>query len=513
MPKPAAKKKQAIIADSLTMGIAFALVLTVIQRGVGFVRSILFCRYLPEDELGSFSLAWSFLMLLAPIAVLALPGTFGRYVEYFRQRGQLKSFLKRIGLISLLMTGSCVAALVLFAPAFAQLFFRNSSQTTLVWSLAIALLLVGASNFFSCLVESLRQVRLATWMRFISGVAFAIAALFLMFFWQRSASAVTIGFGISCLIGIVPAIWFLTRNWNHLEDATHQLGQRNMWSKIAPFAAWLWLSNLATNMYEVSDRYMLLQCLPMSAEDAQAIIGQYHSARVVPLLLVSLAAVLGSILLPYMSAAWEEKRFKDAKVQLSWTLKLVGLSFSFAGVMVILFSPFLFNVVLQGRYGDGLAILPMTLTYCIWYSIAMVSLDYLWVRDKGKFIFLSISAGLIVNIVLNFLLIPAYGLNGAVWATVASNVACLLLILIFNQRLGFRNDRGIWIAVFSPLVVLLPVWAGLIVISTTIYCGLRYRWIFSEEEAEKLSEFANKLWQRTPLSHLSLFRKRVKSSF
>ena len=40
-------------------------------------------------------MAQAFIMLAAPVIVLSLPGTFSRYVEHYRQRGQLKTFLKR----------------------------------------------------------------------------------------------------------------------------------------------------------------------------------------------------------------------------------------------------------------------------------------------------------------------------------------------------------------------------------------------------------------------------------
>ncbi len=429
-------------------------------------------------------------MLLAPLAVLALPGTFGRYIEHFRQRGQLKSFLLRVGIFSVVTTGALMAALVLFAPQFAQLFFRNADQSSLVWALAFALGLVGALNFFSCLIEALRQIRLVTIMRFVAGVSFALASVVLLIGWNANAELITIGFGVSCLIGIIPAAWFLIRHWNNLEETTEHLPQRNMWSRIAPFAMWLWLTNLATNLYEVSDRYMLLQLLPMSATDAQGIVGQYHSARVVPLIMVSLAAVLGGILLPYMSAAWEEKRFKDAKLQLSWTFKLTGFGFAAGSILIVIASPLLFKIILQGRYDDGLAILPMTLTYCIWYSMVLVGQDFLWCKNQGKWLFIAYLFGLAINIGLNLFLIPAYGLSGAVWGTFISNIICLLCLMLFSQWQGFNINRGIWIALLVPLVVLLHPLIAALILLVTMWAGVRYRWVFDNDEVEQLASFA-----------------------
>ena len=95
---------QAFVTDSLAFGIVFAIALTVIQRAVGFGRGILFCRIMTDQELGQWSLVYSFLMLLAPFAVLGLPGCFGRYSEYYLGRKQLGIFVRRIAFISCVMT-------------------------------------------------------------------------------------------------------------------------------------------------------------------------------------------------------------------------------------------------------------------------------------------------------------------------------------------------------------------------------------------------------------------------
>src|SRR5690349_2135694 len=71
--------------DTLAQSVVALLVLAVLQRAIGFVRGVLVCRWLSPDELGEWDLAFSFLTLAAPLAVLGLPGSFGRYVEHFRQ--------------------------------------------------------------------------------------------------------------------------------------------------------------------------------------------------------------------------------------------------------------------------------------------------------------------------------------------------------------------------------------------------------------------------------------------
>ena len=65
--------QSSLVTDSIATGVVFALVLTVGQRVIGFFRGLLFCRYMSDQQLGQWSLVWSFLMMLIPLAMLGLP--------------------------------------------------------------------------------------------------------------------------------------------------------------------------------------------------------------------------------------------------------------------------------------------------------------------------------------------------------------------------------------------------------------------------------------------------------
>ena len=90
--------------DTLAASVTILLVANIVQRSIGFGRGILFCRWLSPDELGTWDMAYSFLLLAAPVVVLGLPGSFGRYLERYRQRGQLRTFLRRATIWTFVLT-------------------------------------------------------------------------------------------------------------------------------------------------------------------------------------------------------------------------------------------------------------------------------------------------------------------------------------------------------------------------------------------------------------------------
>src|SRR3954447_25236723 len=125
-------EKRHLAPDTFVASVTILLVANLIQRSIGFGRGLLFCRWLSEEELGKWEMAYSFLLLAAPVIVLGLPGSFGRYLERFRQRGQLRTFLRRATIWTVVLTVAACGLIVALAPRFSDLIFGRPDATTLV---------------------------------------------------------------------------------------------------------------------------------------------------------------------------------------------------------------------------------------------------------------------------------------------------------------------------------------------------------------------------------------------
>src|SRR5690606_6501467 len=145
--------------DTLLASVVAMLLVTVVQRSIGFGRGILFCRWLEPEALGNWEMAYGFLLLAAPLSVLGLPGSFGRYLERYRQRGQLRMFLRR----AIWWTGGlgCTAAtlLLIFHPQFAYLVFGDPRHGGLMVLVAVVLLTVILHHFLEAVFAGLRVFR------------------------------------------------------------------------------------------------------------------------------------------------------------------------------------------------------------------------------------------------------------------------------------------------------------------------------------------------------------------
>lgn len=452
-------------ADSLADSVFILLAMAVLQRGVGFLRAVLFCRWLEPEQLGQWDMAFSFLLLAAPLSVLALPGAFGRYVEHFRQGGQLRTFLRRTMLVCAGMAGTASIVVFLARRWFSTLIFGTPDDTYTVGLLAVSLTAVVAFNFSIELFTALRNIRLVSVMHLVNSLMFAGLGVVLMFGWQRTAASVVAAYGGACLLSLILASWRVRRTWHDAPRVTVSVAQRPFWAKLVPFAGWVLTVSILVNLFEVVDRYMIVHYSMRPAGEALALVGNYHSSRIVPMLLVSLAAMLGSMITPHLAHDWEAGKRQLVGERLRLFLKLFGFALCVGQLVVLAAAPLLFNVALKGKFEGGLAVLPWTLTYCTWFAMALIVQNYLWCAEKAWLSSLAMGAGLLLNVVLNKLLLPPLGLPGAVLATSVANLAALGIICLFVRRLGFPFDRGVRVLLLLPPVVCLGPWITLAVLT------------------------------------------------
>lgn len=473
-------------SDTLATSVMLLLALTVCQRAAGFLREIFFCRWLDAEQLGLWDMAFGFLMLAGPLVVLSLPGTFGRYVDRYRQMGQLRTFLRRTMLFCASMAIPAVACLFLARRWFAYVIFGESERSDLVVLLGVSLLIVIAFNYLICLFTALRNMRLVSAMELANSVLFAVLGLGLMAAWQATAGAMVVAYVASCLACVVGGLAWLIGAWRTFPQTSMPMPQRRLWFQLLPFAAWIMTINLLWNLFDVVDRYMIIHLSPGSPAEALAEVGNYRSSRVLPLLLASVTVMIAGVVLPHLSHDWETGRRSNVSKRLNLLLKVWALLLTAGAVTVLVAAPLLFQVAFQGKYAGGQSVLPWTLTYCTWFGLTMLAQTYLWCAEKANIASLVALVGVVVNVVLNFLLLPRLGLLGAVLSTSAANGAALALMVLLARRFGFRVHGGTVVLLALPICISLGPWIALLVLVTVAVEVVGADRLLSREEKQEL---------------------------
>ncbi len=479
-------------ADSLAAGVAVLLSLTVIQKGVGFTRGLLFCRWLTPYELGQWDLAFSFLMMAVPVAILGIPGSFGRYVEHFRQRGQFFGFFRQTLYIIVTLALAGAGIVLLGREHFSWLIFDSPGMTHLLVAIVGCMLAVTLYNYLIEIFFALRQTRVASCMEFSNSILFAIFSLALLYSYQCNALVLIVAyFGAS----LCTALWGLVIFRRSLKKETRDrkpLAARSLWSKLAPFAAWIWVTNLLANLFVVADRYMIMHFSGLNSTEAAETVGAYHSSRVMPWLLATVATMLSTVALPHLSRHWEADEKDEVSRKANLALKLGGFLLMGGAFCILLGGGFLFDVAFKGKYPVGHEVLPWTTTLCMWFGLTALTTMYLWCAEKARLSCIAIGIGLVLNIVLNYFLLPRFGLMGAVLATAAANYLVIVITLRLNKMVGMKVERGTWIIVTAPLGFGFGVWTALVTLAVLATLSIQTDWILTKEDKDKIRELARR---------------------
>lgn len=487
---------QRLRPDSLATSVAILLVVSILQRSIGFGRGVLFCRWLTPEELGNWDMAYSFLLMASPVVVLGLPGSFGRYVERFRQHGQLRTFLRRSTIVTVLLTLFAVVCIVLAAPQFSDFIFGTPSHVSRVVLVALCLVFVILHHFLEALFAALRKFRIVSTMQFCQSMSFATISLGLLWWWRAATESIIVGYGVACLIS---SIGMLLWTWPALvelatpdEVSTH----REFWPPLAKFAAWVWVTNLLCHLFAIVDRYMLVHWSGLDNATAMAEVGNYHSSRIVPLLFISLADLLAGVVMPYLSHDWEAGERQRVSDRLNLVLKMTSLGMMAASIAVLWIAPWLFHVAFEGRYDGGLMVMPWTLVYCLWYALLIVAQNYIWCAEQTKWSSVPLAAGLVLNVVLNLYFIPAWGLLGAVAATTLATALAVAILYWINQRAGMELQAGtIWMTI-APAALCGGIWPAAIAFAVLLTAIPFSKKLLTDAERELLLNFGSGQWKR-----------------
>jgi polysaccharide transporter, PST family len=459
-------------ADSLAFGLALMLLVTAFQRLIGLLRNLGFCHFMDDTELGLWSMAFGFLTLASPMLMLGIPGTMVRFVEHFRLQGQLKAYLKKVSIASLILATIGCLALLAARDRASYWIFGIETRWPLVTAIAIGVITTIVFNTSSDMTSALRQLKTVSRMQFMQSFSFTVLSIA----WLALGGGLTgivISLGIANVLGAMPGWWVLAKHWHELPQSTDPIGVDGIWRRVGRYAIALWGMNLLFNSFEMVDRYMLLHWTPGGTQAGQALVGQYHSGRVLPQLLMSLAMLASSSVMPYLAADWERGKRKRVAWRTRQLVFACSLAFTFAGAMAVLFGPWLFSLLTKQRYAEGLAVMPIAFVFTIWSGIALVAEDYLWCAERGRSVSIILAVALICSMGLNALLLPRYGLQGAALATLLANLLLLCGVWLLMARNGYQHDVATIWTTLVPATLLAGPWLSLLAIAIAI-AGTRH---------------------------------------
>lgn len=191
---------------------------------------------------------------------------------------------------------------------------------------------------------------------------------------------------------------------------------------------YLILSGFLVTLYMRIDKVMLGMMMPSRKE-----VGIYSAASTIAEMWYFIPMAIIISLKPVIMAKkkGDERNYLKA-VQLQYTvIAWIGIAF---GVFIIIFSKSLTSIIYGSEFIEAASILSLSVWSGTFAMLGTARGTWLICEGLQKYTLIYIGSGAIINILLNYILIPVMGAFGAAFATLVSQVVVSLIVPSFFKE-------------------------------------------------------------------------------
>ena len=403
---------QKLFSDTVIYGIG-----TFGSKLLVFLLMPLYTAWLSTAQYGTAELITSTANLLIPIACVGISNGVFRFVA---ERGSDKTAVFSTS-IALLAIGSAVFALL--APLLGLIGYFDGYT----WLIVLYVLSANLQSVTSQYVRATDRARLFALQGILNTLVTVLFNILFLAVWHLGV----VGYVLSVIVGnLITTVFLLlvARLWRVLRLSAVQ---GSIMKELLYFSLPLIPTTVCWLITDLSDRYMVTYFCGEGAN------GIYSAAYKIP----TIVNLVSGIFMQAWQFSAVASSSDDQACKSFYSEVLRGfLSVIFIGAAgLILLSRLLTALLLNVSYFEAWRYMPTLLCAAALEAIVSFLATVYMVKKKSMHSFLTATVGTVLNLLLNFLLIPRMGALGAAIATLASYGAVLLVRLIDAPRLiGFR---------------------------------------------------------------------------
>ncbi|VVB82942.1 putative flippase AglR [uncultured archaeon] len=436
----------------LLFGIILSKILTYTYR-------IVIARNFGQETYGLFSLALMIATLFVTVFSLGLQSGLLRYISLYRgkeENEKIKSILTFSSNLTLIVSLLAAGLLFFLSKTIAIDIFHNQNLIIYLQGFAIFLPIFIFSGFFHVITLSYEKVG---WYSFIGNILSPlIQLLFLVIFIFMGLKDESIIFSYNLGFLAILLSAFLVCNYGIKKIFEKSLLKKeeknNINKKLFSYSWPIMFLGLTMSLFSWIDSFLIGYF--KTASD----VGIYNVAFLLASFLLVVPALFLQIFLPIITKEYANNNFgliKDLSKQIGKWIFILNLPLL---IIMILFPGAIINLLFGTNYIFAENSLRFLSIGVFVYSILQISENLLSMIGKSKRILFNLIVATIFNTILNFILIPNYGINGAAFSTMISYILWGILSLFtakhFTNILPLRWDMiKIILISLIPTIILL----------------------------------------------------------
>jgi O-antigen/teichoic acid export membrane protein len=413
----------------------------------GIARAVLvpiIARFVPADEYGKASVVLILITLLSIVSELGLSSSLIKFVNEARSEDERKRIVSTVLLGSLFVALPIAAVAGLSVGRLSKVLLGSPQYGSLILlgvagGLGNAVLQIGLS-FERAFARSSRYFLYTL----AKGVLSLAVSIILVVALKQGARGLLVGAALPPLL--VGAVIYA-----RLLGGGRAVFSRTTFRSLFDFGGPLVPMNLFMWVLASSDIYLLRRLA--TGAHALSEVGLYQYAHEVCLVLV--------LPITALNLAWPQFLFSNylkpegrelfARVQVYFSFFLLETAF-----LMSIFSKQVIGLVGSTAYAGSAGVVPMLAGSLAFYGLSVIFASGLYAAGKTRLLALGVGLSAVVNVLLNVLLIPRFGKQGAAFAALVTNLIMMTAVLHLAQarfRIPFKVGRTLAGVVLAAAVI------------------------------------------------------------
>jgi len=460
---------------------------TMLLRSISLLVLPLYTRYLTPADYGIVALASTLTSLMSLVFSLSLPNAINRFF-FLEEAGRTRRRMS--GTIWLAMVTIALVLSVILDLTSAPLFGIIAPQLPFTPYVRVAIWTAFLSLFgqvpLGLLQVKEKPAEYVWWTSIALVLTVALTVLFVVVL-RKGAYGYLLATLVANALLTVPYV-VLT-----LRDAEVSINGAYLKRALA-FSLPLVPHGLASWALSVSDRAILQLYVSLSAVGLYSLGYQFGS------IMIMASGAISTAWWPFVYKKMEEKG-DGAKPELARLVTYYAFIVCALAIALCIFSRGALKIVVAQSFQSAYSVVPIIVLGYLWNSLYVVPAQFLFVKSQTKWLpVVTVTAG-VINVGINFTLIPRFGIMAAAWATFVAFLVMLILVVIVADRVfPFPYERSRLAKIFGltaaliaiglmidlPLLADMAIKAGLLIAFPLILAKVGF---LSENEQAALDRF------------------------
>lgn len=397
----------------------FWLMVGEVAHSLRFVVAIYAARALGASNWGVFAYAVTMAGMFTIISDLGISGVLNR--EVARNPENHAKYLSTSFFLKIFLIAVSIGVIFLTAPVLLNV----DGVGSFIGIICVLLAFDSMRDFFFAIVRAKEKMEQEAVVKAVTNIGILVLGIgFLLI--SPTPKALAWAYVVGSGAGLITGIWFLRR---HLINFISNFSKNLIWpifSAAWPLAMVALLSSLMINMDTV-----IIGHFRSAAE-----IGFYAAAQRPVQLFYTIAALISSAVFPALArfAKQDGEKFRSTLEKTIAALFAIGLPLTVGGII-------LGKEVVQVLFGSQY--LPGTFTFQLLLVTVVITFLYgvlvngIFSYDKQKIFSWAILSGVLVNLILDLILIPRWGIAGSAVATIIAQTTVTIPLFMTMRKINY----------------------------------------------------------------------------